>query len=206
MAKNLRSASWTDGQRGGASRGSEESEGACRALELVAMRGADVLGVRHVLEGGRCWVGPSEESIVRIPMGDYGGQAALVAEVVAGQCLLHVPPRARGRTHGKDGLGRLVMGPVSLEVKEGDHAVLVLGAVQIRARVVPVEARIAPATRMTVEVRRWLTVMAALYVTALAATAMLAPERPERLANGGIRRALGEVTERLASVNGVGER
>jgi hypothetical protein len=203
MAKNLGGASRTDGHRSGASRDTTASSGAYRALELVAMRGAEVLGVRHVLEGGKCWVGCGEDSIARIPMGDYGGQPALVAEVSAEQFVLHVPPRARGRTHA-DGIGRLVTGPVSIEVKEGDRAVVVLGAVQIRARVVPVEARAAPPARVSTEVRKWLTVMGALYVAALATTAIVAPARAEKVASGGVRRAIATVTEKMAS--GGGER
>jgi len=200
MANDLRSASWTDGRRGAQIRDVEATEGSVLALELVAMRGADVLGVRHVLEGGKCWVGSSEESIARIPMGDYGGKPALVAEVVGGRCILHVPPRARGRIHGKDGLGRLVIGPVSLDVAEGDRVVIVLGAVQLRARIVSVETgAMMPEARMTREVRRWLTVVGALYVTALAATAMLTPEKAEMLTDGAVRKAVVARMERIAN-------
>ncbi len=203
MAKEPFFASRTEGSRTFRGRDVEAAEGAHKALELVALRGTEVLGVQHVLEGGSCWLGQMPESIARIPMTEYGGQPAVVAEVKEGQFVLHVPPRARGRTHGKDGLGRLVMGPISLEVDEGDRAVIVLGAVQIRARLVPVETSGKERMRIPGETRRWLTVMAALYVTALALCAMIAPARPEQVTSGAIRRAIAAVTESVASVNGM---
>ncbi|MDI1445648.1 hypothetical protein [Polyangium sp. 6x1] len=201
MAKEPFFASRTEGAKTSTGRDVEAAEGAHKALELVALRGTEVLGVRHVLEGGSCWIGQAPESIARIPMAEYGGQAAVVAEVKEGQFVVHVPPRARGRTHGKDGLGRLVTGPVSLEVEEGDRAVIVLGPVQIRARLVAIEASGKERVRIPSETRRLLTVMGALYVTALALCAAIAPARPERLANGAIRRAIATVTESVASLN-----
>ena len=35
------------------------------ALELVAMRGKDVVGVRHLLDGGTAWVGNAAETMAR---------------------------------------------------------------------------------------------------------------------------------------------
>jgi len=201
MAKDLGGASRTDGPVGGPSRETPTSMGAFRALELVAIRGPDVLGVRHLLEGGECWLGSGEDLLARIPMGDYGGQPALFADVREGRCTLHVPARARGRIHGDDKLGRLVTGPDTIEVKEGDRAVVVLGPVSIRARVVSIEASASVPTRpLNVEVRKWLTVMGALYIAALAAAALLAPDCPDKPASRGIRSAIVEMTERLASV------
>ncbi|MRG95140.1 hypothetical protein [Polyangium spumosum] len=201
MAKEPFFASRTEGEKASAGRDVEAAEGAHKALELVALRGTEVLGVRHVLEGGACWIGQAPDTLARIPTAEYGGQAIAVAEVREGQFTLHVPPRARGRTHGKDGLGRLVMGPVSLEVEEGDRAVIVLGPVQIRARLVAIEATGKERVRIPSETRRLLTVMGALYVTALALCAAIAPARPEPLPQGAIRRAIATVTETLASVN-----
>lgn len=201
MAKEPFFASRTEGEKASAGRDVEAAEGAHKALELVALRGTEVLGVRHVLDGGSCWIGQAPESIARIPMLEYGGHPALVAEVKEGQFMLHVPPRARGRTHGRDGLGRLVMGPVSLEVEEGDRAVIVLGPVQIRARLVAIEVTGKERVRIPSETRRLLTVMGALYITALALCAAIAPARPERLPHGAIRRAIATITESVASVN-----
>jgi hypothetical protein len=201
MLKEPFFASRTEGEKASAGRDVEAAEGAHKALELVALRGTEVLGVRHVLDGGACWIGQAPESIARIPMAEYGGRAVVVAEVREGQFTLHVPPRARGRTHGKDGLGRLVMGPVSLEVEEGDRAVIVLGPVQIRARLVAIEASGKERVRIPNETRRLLTVMGALYITALALCAAIAPARTERLTHGAIRRAIATITESVASVN-----
>lgn len=201
MAKEPFFASRTEGEKTSGGRDVEAAEGAHKALELVALRGTEVLGVRHVLEGGSCWIGQAPESIARIPMSEYGGPSVVVAEVKEGQFMLHVPSRARGRTHGKDGLGRLVVGPVSLEVEEGDRAVIVLGAVQIRARLVAIEATGKERVRIPSETRRLLTVMGALYVTALALCAAIAPARPELLSHGAVRRAIATITESVASVN-----
>src|SRR5262249_56378770 len=43
------------------------------ALELVAMRGKDVVGVRHLHEGGSAWVGNAAETMARVPMREFGG-------------------------------------------------------------------------------------------------------------------------------------
>ena len=71
--------------------------------------------------------------------GGLRGAPMILGEVTTEGFLVHVPPSARARMHGADGLGRLVMGPETLALREGDKTVVVLGAVQIRARVVPVE-------------------------------------------------------------------
>jgi hypothetical protein len=144
-----------------------------------------------LLEGGKCWVGNVAESIAKIPMSDFGGEPALFAEVTAGRFVVHVPPRARGRMHGgRDGLGRLVAGPMEIEVKDGDRAVVVLGAVQIRARVVAVETSGATRPSRSKDTWRWIALMGALYVAALAICALLAPERAATLERGGLQRAL----------------
>jgi len=196
MAKESFRASRAEGSLGIGEDDARAAEQAPWALEIVAVSGAEVLGVRHVLDGGVCWVGQHPESVARIPMGDYGGRPALLAEVEDGRFYLHVPPNARGRMHGADGIGRLSMGPTSLEIGEGDRAVLLMGPVQIRARLVVVTASGGPEVRIPSEARRWLAVMAALYVMALALCAIVSPTRILRLREGGIRRAAAEVMER----------
>jgi hypothetical protein len=136
------------------------------ALELVAMRGKDVIGVRHLIDGGTAWVGNVTEAIARISMREYGGQPFLVGRADGATFTISVPPRARGRIHGSDGIPRLVMGPHTGRLTEGERAVLVIGPVQIRAQVVPFETA-SGGFRMTVGVAGWLAVLAALYVGAL---------------------------------------
>lgn len=193
MAKELGGASRTEGRTTLSGALSEARREARIALELVAVRGADVLGVRHVLEGGKVWVGQAPESIARIPMGEFGGRAALLAEVSDEQFVLHVPPRARARMHGHDGLGRLSIGPTMVSLAEGDRVVIVLGQVQIRARIVPIEAVTTP--EASGETKRWIAVMGAVYLLALLVCALVAPARPGRLPHGGLQRLLEAATE-----------
>ena len=75
-------------------------------------------------------------------------------------------------------------GPVALEVEDGDSAVVVLGAVQIRARVVPVETSGRARARSAGDTWRWIGLTGALYVAALAVCALLAPERAALLERG----------------------
>ncbi len=169
-----------------------------RALEIVATRGRDVIGVRHLLDGGSCWVGPAQTSIVNIPMTEFGGAASIVAEVVDGRCKLHVPPRARARTHKKDGLGRLLVGPVDVDITEGERVVVVLGAVQIRARVINIEisSKVEPYRRR--DAAKWLLAVAVIYFGVLAGFAWVAPEKPRRIESGGLQRAVAMTLERAA--------
>src|SRR5262245_37964167 len=94
------------------------------ALELVAMRGKDVVGVRHLQEGGTAWVGNVGETIARVSMREFGGQPFMVGDVRAGTYTVQVPPRARARVHGWDGIPRLVVGPHRAELREGERAVV----------------------------------------------------------------------------------
>ncbi len=169
-----------------------------RALEIVATRGRDVIGVRHLLDGGSCWVGPAQTSIVNIPMTEFGGAASIVAEVVDGRCKLHVPPRARARTHGNDGIGRLLVGPVDLDITEGERVVVVLGAVQIRARVINIEiaGKVEPYRPRDAAI--WLLAVATIYFLVLGVFALVAPEKPRRLESGGLQRAVAATLERAA--------
>jgi hypothetical protein len=157
-----------------ASRTRSTEPGARRALELVALRGRDVLGVRHVLEGGVAWIGNVANSVARIPMGDYGGQAMIVAEVVGKEFRLTVPPRARARMHESRGLGRLATGPQAIRLGDGDRAVIVLGNVQIRAQIVPVES-FSRGINLPIGAAGWIAFVGAIYVAALAVCAVLSP-------------------------------
>jgi len=143
------------------------------ALELVAMRGKDVVGVRHLQDGGSAWVGNVAETMARVSMREYGGDPLVVGEVRSGTHVVQVPPRARARVHGADGIPRLLVGPHRVELREGERAVLVLGAVQIRAQVVPFEV---PPSRfkVTAGVAAWIAVLGAVYAAAIALTAALA--------------------------------
>lgn len=141
------------------------------ALELVAVRGKDVVGVRHLHEGGTAWVGPIADTMARLSMRDFGGHPLIVGEVRSGTYAVQVPPRARARVHRRDGVPRLLMGPQRIELQEGERAVMVLGAVQIRAQVVPFEV---PTPRFKVtRAAAWLVLLGLVYAAALAIAALL---------------------------------
>ena len=149
-----------------------------RALELVAMRGKDVIGVRHLLAGTRATLGRGPDAFARIAVGD-DGQDITVAEVDDKQFVLYVPPRARVRSHLASGLGQLGIGPQRIVLEPGDRTVLVLpGGIQIRAQIVPIETftrgRLARASRHPA---RWLAIAASVYVAALVLCATLAPSQ-----------------------------
>jgi hypothetical protein len=198
MRKQVGGASRSPGRQGKVSCDKASRLASTRALEIVAMRGRDVIGVRHLLEGGTCWVGPAQLSIAYIPMTDFGGAALIVAEVMDGNCKLHVPPRARARTHQKDGLGRLIMGPADLDITEGDRVVVVLGAVQIRARVINIEASGKVETYRRRDALKWLLAVAAIYFLVLSVFALVAPEKPRQLESGALQRAVAATLERAA--------
>lgn len=162
------------------------------ALELVALRGKDVIGVRHLRPGGAAWVGNVADSLARVPARDLGGQPLVVGEVRGGAYTLHVPPRARARYHGADGIPRLVMGPHRIDLKEGERAVVVLGAVQIRAQVVPFEAP--PGGLSLRAVAAWAAV-AALASAALIAISTALAEAPRPRLDPG---SLDQLHQRLA--------
>jgi hypothetical protein len=139
------------------------------ALELVAMRGKDVVGVRHVHEGGSAWVGNVAETIARVSMREYGGHPLVVGDVRSGTYTVHVPPRARARVHRADGIPRLLVGPSHVELREGERAVVVVGTVQIRAQVVPFEV-MARTFKLTAGTTAWALVLSAVCVAAAAMT------------------------------------
>ena len=157
------------------------------ALELVAMRGKDVVGVRHLLDGGTAWVGNAAETMARMSMREYGGQPFMVGTVRSGAYLVDVPPRARARIHGADGIPRLVVGPHHVELQMGERAVLVLGAVQIRAAVVPFELP-APRFKLTSGAIGWVAALGAVYAAAIALTAALAQPPALHLTPGAMHR------------------
>jgi hypothetical protein len=167
----------------------ESGSGAARrprgrlALELVAVRGKDVVGVRHLHEGGTAWVGNVAETMARVSMRELGGQPLMVGEARAGTYAVHVPPRARARIHGADGIPRLVVGPYRIELLEGERAVVVLGGVQIRAQVVPFEVP-APRFKVTAAAAACVAVLGLVYAAAIAVTAAIAQPTPERLPHG----------------------
>ncbi|WP_437864674.1 hypothetical protein [Sorangium sp. So ce363] len=193
MAKGPNEASAAEPIRDRRSRPPAASSSARRALELVAVRGKDVLGVRHVLAEGRAHIGDTPASIVRVPSGELDRAAPVIAEVIGARYVLHVPRRTRARLHGADGLARLLTGPADIELQEGDRAVLVIGAVQIRAQIVPIEI----ISRLGASGLRWIGLIGALYLVALGICAALAPRDRARLDEGSIRRAVGEAAAQL---------
>ncbi|MCC6554828.1 MAG: hypothetical protein IT372_17780 [Polyangiaceae bacterium] len=165
----------------------------------MALRGRDVIGVRHVLDG-RAYLGGAFDGVTRAIAAVPGGDAPAIAEVTGERFVLRVPPRARARMHGVDGLGRLLCGPAEITLREGDRAVLVIGSVQVRAQIVPVEitSRAAALGQRLglgaghsggLGVARWIGLLGALYVAALALCATLAPRDRARLEAGAIARA-----------------
>jgi hypothetical protein len=162
--------------------GSGKKPNTRRALELVALRGRDVLGVRHLLEGGTAWVGNVTDALARVHVKELGGQPLLVGEVTAAEHAIYVPPRARARTHKKGGIPRLFAGPHKITLDEGERAVLVLGPVQIRAQVVNVE-QCAPRVSIPGAVG-WVAFIGAVYVVALGLCAAFAPPSVPRLPHG----------------------
>ncbi len=98
-----------------------------------------------------------------------------------------MPPRARARIHGADGIPRLVVGPHHVELHEGERAVLVLGAVQIRAAVVPFEVP-APRFKLLSAAAFWVTALGVAYAAAIALTAALTEPPAPHLAPGAMHR------------------
>ncbi len=171
----------------------ETGSGICRrprgrlALELVSMRGKDVLGVRHVQEGGTAWVGNVADTMARVSMREYGGQPLIIGEARAGTYAVQVPPRARARVHGADGIPRLMVGPHRVELREGERAVVVLGGVQIRVQVVPFEVP-APRLKVTAGAAAWLAVLGAVYAAAILLTAAMTQPAATHLERGRMAR------------------
>jgi hypothetical protein len=173
-----------------APRGAAASRGRGRlALELVALRGKDVVGVRHLVDGGTAWIGGVAGAIARVPGRDLGGEPQVVGEVRSGKYSVCVPPRARARRHGWDGVPRLLTGPERIELGEGERAVVMLGQVQIRAQVVPFEGPPARIGRLGALVVGLLAI--AFGYAAVAAVASAVASRAEQLEPGTLERVQG---------------
>ncbi|APR80968.1 Hypothetical protein A7982_06315 [Minicystis rosea] len=141
------------------------------------MRGKDVVGVRHLRDGGTAWVGSVGDAIARIPSRELGGHPFLVGEVRSGTYVLHLPNRARARLHGSDGIPRLMIGPHRMELREGERAVLVLGPVQIRAQLVPFDT--APsALKTSTRIGMWVAAIGLIYAASLAVSAAFSQPPP----------------------------
>jgi hypothetical protein len=158
-----------------------------QALELIAVRGRDVLGVRHLLEGGTAWVGNVSDALARIQLAEFGGQPLLIGEVTSGEHTIHIPARARARMHKRGDLPRLLAGPYRISLVEGERAVLVLGPVQIRAQVVRVAC--SPTRAALASVAGWIALAAASYLVVLGICAALAPPPSLTLEHGALQRA-----------------
>jgi hypothetical protein len=169
-----------------------------KALELVALRGRDVIGVRHLLTGGTAWVGEVRESIARIPMNEYGGQPLIVGAVTREEYALYVPPRARARLHGEGAVPRILAGPHKLTLAPGDRAYLVFGQVQIRAQIINVEMA-ASGLSLGGGVVGWVGLATAIYVSTLSVCAALAPPAAAHLDPGAMQRLHGPYLAKTAS-------
>lgn len=159
-----------------------------KVLELVAMRGKEVVGVRHLLEGGTAWVGNANDAIARLSMKEFGGHPLIVGEVTSKEFAIYVPPRARARLHGDDGVPRILVGPDKITLKEGERAVLVLGPIQIRAQIVSVDM-FSNALPMPAGAAGWIAFVAAVYIAALAICAALTPPTSNQVDGAGMERA-----------------
>ena len=140
-----------------------------QALELVVFRGQDVIAIRHLRDGSSVWLGQVENSIAKISMADFGGQEMLLAETSDHQFLLNIPPHARARSHGNDGLGRLIMGPKQFSLQAGDKVVIILGTIQIQVQIVPI-FHFTSATKKRFKFRKehWWVAAAVLYAVVMA--------------------------------------
>lgn len=167
-----------------------------KALELVALRGKDVIGVRHLLEGGQAWIGEVAEALVRVPMAGFGGRPLVVGEVNEGTFTLRVAPCARARLHGADGIARILAGPQTIELHEGERAVVVLGAVQIRAQIATIAGSSKP-LGLPSGALGWVAFAGAAYIAVLALCAALAPAPPQK-AVPGMQRVHARWVERAA--------
>lgn len=168
-----------------------------RALELVAVRGAEVIGVRHLLAGARAWIGTQTDALAPVPVDAFGGAPIAIGESTSDAFLVQVPPNARARFHGADGLGRLLVGPDRVQLGDGDKMVVVLGPVQVRAQVVSVET-MSRSPKPSSGAFGWIALVGALYVAALAMCAWISPSAPSHLSRG-VQHAAESVKTQLAT-------
>lgn len=167
-----------------------------KALELIATRGREVIGVRHLVQGGTARIGDVREALARVPMNEVGGRALVVGEVTQDEHLLHVPPRARARMHARGAIPRLLVGPQKIALAPGDRAVLVLGQIQVRARIVDIEA-LSGGPRRGAGIAGWIVFVAAIYLAALTVCAVVAPPEVPRLPRGALHHVQTELLHRL---------
>jgi len=178
-----------------------------KALELVATRGREVVGVRKLVQGGKAWVGDLYEALARPPMRAFGGQPLIIGAVTRDEYALYIPPGGRARMHGNDGVPRLITGPYKLALAPGERAVLVLGPIQIRAQVIDVEVAaplLSPAiagsgTRSPVRLVGWAALTAAAYATAMAVCSAFSPAPAKALEHGAMHRVLAPVLAKIAT-------
>jgi hypothetical protein len=90
------------------------------------------------------------------------------------------------------------MGPMDLALSEGERAVVVLGAVQIRARVIQIEraGKIEPYRRR--DALKWLLGAMAVYFLVFGVCAMVIPDKPRSLEPGAMQRAVAATLEQAA--------
>jgi hypothetical protein len=178
-----------------------------KALELVATRGREVVGTRQILLGGKAWVGDLCEALARPPMRAFGGQPLIVGAVTRDEYALYVPPGGRARMHGANGVPRLITGPYKLSLAPGEHAVLVLGPIQIRAQIVDVQVSaptLLPAiasaeTRSHTRLIGWVALTAAAYATAMAVCSAFTPQPVKMLEHGAMERVHTPVLAKVAA-------
>jgi hypothetical protein len=84
------------------------------------------------------------------------------------------------------------VGPHRVELREGERAVLVLGAVQVRAQVVPFEVP-APRFKVTAATAAWVALLGLVYAAAIAYAAASGHPAPSRAEPGG----MGRIHERF---------
>jgi hypothetical protein len=131
-------------------------------------------------------------------MREFGGQPLIVGEVTQDEYAVYVPPRARARMHGASGIPRLLVGPHKLTLTPGERAVLVLGQVQIRARLVDIES-FASSSVVPGGIAVWVAFTATIYAAALAVCAAFAPVPSQQLDHGGMQRVHGPFLPKVAS-------
>jgi hypothetical protein len=158
-----------DGRGAGSQDGSKTTRG--RALELVVVRGAEVLGVRHLLAGASAWLG-SADSIAPVSMAGFGGRPVAIGEATTSRFYVQVPPNARARLRSADGLPRILAGAQRLQLRRGDTVVIVLGPVSVRARLVAVDG-VGRTPNLADRALRWVAVLSVLYLVALGLMAWL---------------------------------
>ena len=137
-------------------------------LELVALRGGEVVGVRHLGSGAKAWLGADRGALLSSPVEPGRPEVSLLGEVSGEGHFLYLPPTSRARAQQADGLGRLFRGPARVRLVEGDRIVVLVGArLQVRARLVPLEllGGRPSSLRPTLPTLVWVGAVAAIYAS-----------------------------------------